>query len=41
LSAILFGDAAQSTAPSPPTNTGSQDDATALAKMLQNPIGGL
>jgi hypothetical protein len=32
LSAILFGAAAQSPAPSPPTNTGSQDDATALAK---------
>ena len=41
LSLSSFGAIAQSTAPSRPLDTSSADDATELAKKLQNPIGDL
>ena len=41
LSLVSFDAAAQSTAPATPPDAGSGDDATALAKKLQNPIGDL
>ena len=34
-----FAAAAQSTPPTPPSDTSSEDDAIALAKKLQNPMG--
>src|SRR5271154_5237450 len=40
LSALSFA-AAQSSPPTPPSDTSTEDDATALAKKLQNPIGDL
>src|SRR5271170_5138391 len=41
LSVLSFGAAAQSARPSPAPDAGSDNDATALAKKLQNPIGDL
>jgi|SRR5271166_5763547 len=41
LSLVSLDAAAQSTAPATPPDAGSGDDATALAKKLQNPIGDL
>ena len=41
VSVLSFGAAAQSAAPSPPADASSDNDATALAKKLQNPIGDL
>jgi hypothetical protein len=41
LSVLSFGAAAQSSAPTPSPDATSEDDATALAKKLQNPIGDL
>ena len=41
LSAPSFGAAAQSATPPPPSAASSADDATELAKKLQNPIGDL
>lgn len=41
LSVLSFGAAAQSPAPTPSPEASSEDDATALAKKLQNPIGDL
>jgi hypothetical protein len=41
LSVISFGAIAQSTAPTAPPDASGDDDATALAKKLQNPIGDL
>jgi hypothetical protein len=41
LSFLSFGAAAQTAAPTPTPDASSQDDATALAKKLQNPIGDL
>ena len=38
---VSFGVAAQSPEPNPPSDAGSAEDATALAKKLQNPIGDL
>ncbi len=38
---LSFGAAAQSTAPAPPPDATSSEDATALAKKLQNPVGDL
>jgi hypothetical protein len=40
-SVLSLGAGAQSTAPNPAPDAGSGDDATALAKKLQNPIGDL
>jgi hypothetical protein len=41
LSLLSFGAAAQSAPPNPPPDASSDNDATALAKKLQNPIGDL
>ena len=41
LSLLSFGAAAQSTAPAPPSDANSGNDATELAKKIQNPIGDL
>jgi hypothetical protein len=41
LSLVSFGAVAQSATPAPPPDASSDDDATALAKKLQNPIGDL
>jgi hypothetical protein len=41
VSLLSFGVAAQSTAPAPPPDDTSGEDATALAKKLQNPVGDL
>jgi len=41
LSLVSFGAAAQSAAPAPPPDASSGEDATELAKKLQNPIGDL
>jgi hypothetical protein len=41
LALVSFDAAAQSTVPATPPDAGSENDATALAKKLQNPIGDL
>jgi hypothetical protein len=41
VSLLSFGAAAQSTAPTAPPDAGGAEDATALAKKLQNPVGDL
>nr|WP_294519504.1 hypothetical protein [uncultured Rhodopila sp.] len=38
---VPFGAVAQSTQQTPPTNAGSADDVTVLAKELKNPVGDL